>query len=217
MSAHAPAAATLSSGELRRLILAAADTHALPPAYVYGVVMTESDGDPAAFNHEPDFERRYVTGRKIETFGLAREDEAVARATSYGLMQVMGQVAREHGFRRKYLTELCTPEVGLDYGCRHLASKAREYFDRFGWPGVFAAYNAGSPRFNPRLKPLPLRESPGIASRKNPNGERGWLPPFPLEFINQDYVDEVMRHAQEFNELDDGDIARARQTAARQG
>ena len=39
---------------------------------------------------------------------------------SYGLCQVMGAVAREHGLEG-YLTRLCDPRVGLHYGARHLS------------------------------------------------------------------------------------------------
>jgi len=37
--------------------------------------------------------------------------------------QVMGQVAREHGFSGKFLSALCEPDAGLDIGCAVLASK----------------------------------------------------------------------------------------------
>ena len=38
-------------------------------------------------------------------------------------MQVMGQVAREHGFQGKFLSALCDPALGLDLGCAVLAAK----------------------------------------------------------------------------------------------
>ena len=49
--------------------------------------------------------------------------EARARAFSWGLMQVMGQVAREHGFADASLASLCDPAVGLEIGCRIFAAK----------------------------------------------------------------------------------------------
>ncbi|HEY6442754.1 MAG TPA: hypothetical protein VIY66_05375, partial [Candidatus Acidoferrales bacterium] len=49
--------------------------------------------------------------------------EEIARSISWGLMQVMGQVAREHGFTGKFLSALCNPSLGLDIGCAALASK----------------------------------------------------------------------------------------------
>ena len=38
-------------------------------------------------------------------------------------MQLMGQVAREHGFTGKFLAALCDPATGLEFGCKVLASK----------------------------------------------------------------------------------------------
>jgi len=45
--------------------------------------------------------------------------EVVMQKTSWGLMQIMGAVARERGFGG-WLTELCDPAVNLEWGCRHL-------------------------------------------------------------------------------------------------
>lgn len=70
--------------------------------------------------------------------------------------------ALERGFDGTFLTALCDPEIGLEFGCRHLGWLAQRYQATFGWVGVAAAYNAGSPR-------------------KKARG--GW--------INQDYVDKV--------------------------
>ena len=54
---------------------------------------------------------------------IPSETEARARAFSWGLMQVMGQVARENGFAGASLAALCDPGTGLDVGCRVLARK----------------------------------------------------------------------------------------------
>ena len=74
----------------------------------------------------------------------SRDTEWVGQQCSWGAMQVMGAVAREHGFQGRF-PELCG-DAGIKYGCLHL-SKLRERFLReYGWRGVIAAYNAGSPR-----------------------------------------------------------------------
>jgi soluble lytic murein transglycosylase-like protein len=54
----------------------------------------------------------------------------------------MGATARDMGFDGSFLTALCDPFTGLEYGCRYL----RSLIKRYGWDqraGV-AAYNAGS-------------------------------------------------------------------------
>ena len=77
----------------------------------------ESAWNSFAMRYEPAFRARYVA-----PLGLAITEE-VARSISWGLMQVMGQVAREHVFDGKFLSALCEPAVGLDCGCRVLAAK----------------------------------------------------------------------------------------------
>ena len=48
--------------------------------------------------------------------------EARARAFSWGLMQVMGQTARENGYAG-HLAAICEPGTGLEIGCGVLAEK----------------------------------------------------------------------------------------------
>jgi len=91
--------------------------HGLDPALVCAVVEQESGWDAWAIRYEPFFRVRYVSPLRLPP------SEEIARSISWGLMQVMGQVAREVGFDGKYLSELCDPSAGLDVGCRVLAAK----------------------------------------------------------------------------------------------
>ncbi|MGH9700043.1 MAG: transglycosylase SLT domain-containing protein [Candidatus Acidiferrales bacterium] len=102
---------------LLALARAAAARHALDPALVCAVVEQESAWNSFAMRYEPAFRARYVA-----PLGLSLSEE-VARSISWGLMQVMGQVARENGFDESFLSALCDPAVGLDCGCRVLAAK----------------------------------------------------------------------------------------------
>lgn len=67
--------------------------------------------------YEPLFRERYVRHLRLTP------TEEIARSTSWGLMQVMGQVAREHGFEGEFLCEICSPSVGIQIGCIVLANK----------------------------------------------------------------------------------------------
>lgn len=134
----------------------------LPISIVRGIVCQESAGKPKATRYEPAFFRRYV----LPISGLTPE-EAKGRATSWGLMQVMGQTARELGFKGKF-EELLDPAVGLYWGCRYLNKQKSRYYERHGWSGVLAAYNGGSPR---------VREDG--------------------KFVNQYYVTKVLEYAHE--------------------
>jgi soluble lytic murein transglycosylase-like protein len=103
--------------ELVLLARAAATGAGLDPALVCAVVEQESAWDPLAIRIELGFYRKYVQAMVLS------DTEKYARSFSWGLMQVMGQVAREHGFKGKYLSELCYPEVGLSIGCKVLKGK----------------------------------------------------------------------------------------------
>ncbi|MBZ5696252.1 MAG: lytic transglycosylase domain-containing protein [Acidobacteriia bacterium] len=103
--------------DLIALARAAATKYALDPALVCAVVEQESSWDTHAIRYEPAFRVHYVA-----PLGLPPTEE-VARSISWGLMQVMGQVAREHGFTGKFLSALCDPPAGLDIGCAALAAK----------------------------------------------------------------------------------------------
>ena len=109
----------------RELVALAQDTarrHALRPELVCAVVEQESSWNPWALRHEPAFYAHYIAPQ-IARGTLTNDTEARARAFSWGLMQVMGQVAREQGFGGASLAALCDPANGLDVGCRLLAAK----------------------------------------------------------------------------------------------
>lgn len=135
------------TAELAILVARAARQHGLPPEFVHAIVDVESEGNPWAVRYEPAFFDRYIASnqpRPVAPCSFATELRL--RATSFGLMQIMGQVAREVGFDGAFLTALCDPETGLEFGCRHLARLAQRHRADVGWEGVAAAYNAGSPR-----------------------------------------------------------------------
>jgi len=76
----------------------------------------------------------------------SRNTEWMGQQASWGPMQIMGAVAREHGFRG-YFPELCGV-IGVQYGTLHLSKLMSRFFDKHGYAGVAAAYNAGSVRFS---------------------------------------------------------------------
>ena len=96
-----------------------ASVHGIEPMLVCSVAEQESDWNCYAMRYEPAFYSKYILPL-IET-GHVGPTEANARATSWGLGQVLGQVARECGFGGPFLSELCDPDIGLEYLCRHLS------------------------------------------------------------------------------------------------
>ena len=99
----------------------AAAAQSLDPVLVCSVIEQESGWNPWAMRYEPLFFNRYVAS--LYTNNKISASEAYARGFSWGLMQVMGQVARENGFDAPFLSALCDPEQGLAIGCKVLKKK----------------------------------------------------------------------------------------------
>jgi len=144
----------------------AASKHGLPTGLVEALVAVESGGNTWAMRYEPRFFDRYIRDNPAvrAKAPCSLETERQARATSWGLMQVMGETARSMGFSGPFLSGLADPVAGLDTGCAYLARLRDKHLPRHGWPGAVAAYNAGSVRL----------DADG-------------------DFVNQDYVDKIAR------------------------
>ena len=140
----------------------------IPPALVLGIIETESNGNPHAARYEQNY--RWTLPQAPRPGNCTQNTETVMQKTSWGLMQIMGAVAREHGFTG-WLSALTGPEQNVIVGLIHLVKLHKRFFEKYGMDGVVAAYNAGSPRF-----------------------EEGG------KFVNQKYVDLVKANAAQFEE-----------------
>lgn len=107
--------------ELITLASKVATSMSLDPVLVCSVVEQESGWNPYAIRYEPAFMAKYVA--PLYTNNKITATEAFARSFSWGLMQCMGQVAREAGFNQPFLSGLCDPETGLTVGCQVLKKK----------------------------------------------------------------------------------------------
>jgi len=116
-----------SRADLVALARATAEAHQLDAALVCAICEQESAWNPWAIRYEPAFFAHYIAPQL--NAGKISNTEAQARAFSWGLMQVMGQVAREHNFgatsstNAAPLAQLCDPNCGLEIGCAVLAAK----------------------------------------------------------------------------------------------
>jgi soluble lytic murein transglycosylase-like protein len=119
--------------------------HGLDPVLVCAVVEQESGWLPSAIRYESAFFSKYIVPQY--TANKITATEAHARAFSWGLMQLMGQVAREEGFAG-HMVDLCQPAIGLDRGCVHLAKKLEEHGGDVTL-GLLA-WNGGSNQFYPQ-------------------------------------------------------------------
>ena len=121
-----------------------AKQYGLDPLFVASIVQAESAGDSWATRFEKDYKWTYKTARFAEECHITEITETAHQKTSWGLMQIMGGVAREIGFKGP-LPKLCLVKVGLSYGCLKLSLLHKKY-DKIS--DVVAAYNAGIPRLN---------------------------------------------------------------------
>ena len=121
-----------------------AKKHGLDPALVCALCEVESSWIPWAVRHEAGY--KWIVGfhkmtlaeaysdisfidadenwwafepQVINEFPGSAQTELLMQQTSWGLLQIMGATARERGFRG-WLTELCDPQVNLEWGCKHL-------------------------------------------------------------------------------------------------
>jgi soluble lytic murein transglycosylase-like protein len=96
-----------------------AQEHGLDPALVCAIVEQESAWNPWAIRYEPAFYSKYISALR----GLTAT-EGCSRAISWGLVQLMGECARENGYTGA-LAALCDPQTGLEQGCIHFAKKLK--------------------------------------------------------------------------------------------
>ena len=130
-----------STPDLRATIKSIARDFDLPWELIEAFATVESSLNPWALRYEPQYKYLYL----LDDRSHLSPTERVGQMCSWGLMQVMGAVAREHGFKG-YFPQLCDPVVGLRYGCLHVTKFRAKYGQ---WSDVIAAYNAGSPRREP--------------------------------------------------------------------
>lgn len=114
----------------------------LDPLLIGCLIQQESGGNPFALRFEPQYRYAWECRTFAEKIGSSIETETQGQMSSWGVMQVMGGVARELGFQG-WFPELSQLDVGLEYGCRQFKRKLQSYSNL--WDAV-SAYNQGSPR-----------------------------------------------------------------------
>jgi len=130
------------------LISKVAKRYLLDPELVGSVVQVESSGNSFAMKYEPGYRWTHSVEPLAKKVGTDYATMTIMQKTSFGLMQVMGGVFYEYnnhaGAKALWAGSMLDPEIGLEYGCKHLAQKANKYgpqADR-----IYAAYNGGSVR-----------------------------------------------------------------------
>jgi hypothetical protein len=142
------------------LITSVANQYGVEARLVLAIVSRESSGNPWAWNPEPAYRYlwdvqknkpfRALTPSEIASatppadfhfYAGDRDQEWWAQRASWGLMQIMGAVARELGFTGPYLPQLADPQTGLTYGVKHLKNLLGRA--KGDVKGALSAYNSG--------------------------------------------------------------------------
>lgn len=124
--------------------------YGLETALVCGLIEQESSWNCWSMRYEPLFFTHYIQPL-LNTNQVHDMTEATARATSYGLTQVLGQVARELGFQGRFLTELCDPDIGVDFGCRKLKKCFEGKSNTWTEHDALLCYNGGGEEQYPHM------------------------------------------------------------------
>jgi len=129
----------LEKADLIALARQKAQEHGIDAALVCAVIEQESGWCPWATRYETNFMTRYIAPLYVK--GNMSATEAYTRAMSWGLLQIMGEVAREEGFEGRFLSELCDPLTGLERGCTHLKIILKKHPTDIG--AALLAWNGG--------------------------------------------------------------------------
>jgi len=131
--------------DYRDVVEKAAETFRLDTNLIRAVITVESTWDTWAWKYEPTVSYSVRIRDYANKLGILYATEEKNQKTSWGLMQVMGFLARDLGFT-DHLSMLWHPEIGIFYGAKNLQRLSQKYSDE---TDVIASYNAGSPRKTP--------------------------------------------------------------------
>lgn len=104
-----------------KIVKEKAEKYELDPLLILCIICQESNGNQYAFRVEWErITRRFtypLTGFKPD-IGVTRITERVLRSCSFGYMQILGDTARDFGYKDLYLTSLFEAGTNIDLGCR---------------------------------------------------------------------------------------------------
>ena len=125
----------------------------LDPHIVASIAQVESAGNGFAMRYEPGYRWLYEVKQCAKLMrdtvfsrtAYTDQTEEQLQKFSWGLLQIMGAVAREHGLDEP-MPVLLDIDANLFYGCRYLYHLKTRY--KGNMVKAIAAYNAGSARYD---------------------------------------------------------------------
>lgn len=141
--------------KIHEQVKAAADAADLRPDVIAAIVLQESQGDPWAVRVEDGFYNRYIIAlTRLTLPGWKPKQgelptvltEKRVRSISWGLMQILGETAREQGFKGRYMSELLIPATNLQWGIKYFKHLYEQEHDL---KRALLRYNGGGNKFYP--------------------------------------------------------------------
>lgn len=111
-------------------------------SWAKAIIQTESSGNPLATRYESNWKYFLDVKSYANYLRQTEETEKICQSMSWGLCQLMGSVAREHGYKG-YLTKLIEPELNIRLGIVHMKRFKIRYPNGLDW---VSSYNQGNPR-----------------------------------------------------------------------
>jgi len=112
---------------------------------ICGIIQKESAFNPYTARYEPHYRWLYKPEKFYKTYSSSIKTEIVFQKTSWGLMQVMGALARELGYEKPLPFLFVDVEAQLGLGITYF----KMLLDRYGnIEDAVSAYNAGYPAKN---------------------------------------------------------------------
>lgn len=131
------------STKLEAMATSIAKIYGLNAQVICAQITVESAWNIYATRYEPTWKWLVDTTLCAKKAQTSEATEKVLQSCSWGLMQVMGSVARELGYEGP-IPKLCDPEMGITYGCKKLRACLTIHSNL---PDALASYNAGNPNY----------------------------------------------------------------------
>jgi soluble lytic murein transglycosylase-like protein len=117
------------------------EKHGLREDIVMAICAVESNYDTYAMRYELHWRYHFNVEYYASINKITKDTEHQLQSFSYGVMQVMGSVARELGFQGP-LVKVCVPDIGIDLGCKKLKQQLVRYDGEYD--KAISAYNQGT-------------------------------------------------------------------------
>lgn len=116
--------------------------HCVDSKAIKAICVLESGMNLWVVRYEPDYIWTYRPDYYAEKNNISLNTEMYLQKMSYGLMQIMGGLARSPYSFKDHLSKLLIPRLNLEIGIKHFKSLLEKY--DWNYLDAVSAYNLGS-------------------------------------------------------------------------